>query len=329
MYGALSYTGTGAPDTLVLVSAPAQVKTGVVSSVAFAVRVIGPDGVTPAAGASVQFGAQGVAATFASCGAATCVLTTDANGLAQTVFTGMAAGTLTLTAIEMSGGASVQAAVLVVDPVRGMTSATAPRYLAAGARASWSVSVRATEDGVGRSGVSVAWTPGAGLTAGSASSVTDAAGAASVGVSTVGLAGGTQASVSGCAWVGVCASAVVFGVDPTQWSAGIVSGAGQSVTASGKLAGVTFQVTDAAGHPLQGATVIVYQTVDGWEGPCAAKGRCAAAPVLASSQMTLTTDANGLVTMTPLEVPGVASVVHIAMATGTQGFVSLSLTKTP
>jgi hypothetical protein len=291
--------------------------------------VFATDGVTPVAGATVQIVATGAAATFASCGAASCTLTTNASGFAQSVFTALNAGTITLTATEQSGGASVQATVNVVDPVRIVTSATAPRYLAAGAAASWTVAVGATQDGVAAAGQTVAWTAGSGVNLGAASGVTDANGTAVVSVSTTGLSGGTQVAVQGCAWVTVCAGSSVFGVDPSQWTVAVVSGAGQSLQASLTLSPAVLQVVDLAGHVLQGATVTIYQTVDAWEGVCPARGRCAAAPVLASSQKILTTDANGAISVTPLEVAGVASVVHIVAVTGTQGFVSLSLTKTP
>jgi len=325
--GALSYGGAGV-DSIALVSAPSQVETGTPSSVAFAVRVLAVDG-TPAPGATVQFVASGAASTFAVCGAAMCILTTDANGLAQSYLTAIAAGSITLTATEQSGRAFVQAMVNAVAPVRSLTALTAPRYLAAGTAASWSVSVIATLDGSPAVGQSVAWAAGAGLELGAASSATDSTGTASVAVSTLGLSAGAQAIVQGCAWTTVCASASVFGVDPSQWMVEVQSGAGQSVAASATLAPVVLMVTDLAGHPVQGATVNVYQTVDGWEGVCPPTGPCPAAPVLASSRTTLTTDAGGLVTVTPLEVSAVASVVHIAASTGTQGFMSLSLTKTP
>jgi hypothetical protein len=95
------------------------------------------------------------------------------------------------------------------------------------------------------------------------------------------------------------------------------------------LSAVTLGVTDTAGHALEGAAVSIYQTTDGWEGVCPATGRCAAAPVLASEQSTAVSDANGNVTVTPLEVPGLPQVVNIAAVTGTHGFVSLSLPVTP
>ncbi len=117
--------------------------------------------------------------------------------------------------------------------------------------------------------------------------------------------------------------------DPSQWRLTVVSGAGQSVAIGGSLAPVVFQVTDAAGHPVQGAAVTVHQDVQAWEGACPVQGRCAAAPVLQSSTATGVSDANGGVTVTPVMVAGQPQVVNIVVTAGTVGFVSLSLVVTP
>jgi hypothetical protein len=325
-----SVTAVLPPDIIALVSAPAQVQTGAISSTPFAVRVLLGDAVTPAAGATVHVVATGAAATFAVCGAASCTLTTNASGIAQTSITASAAGAITLTATEQSSGASVQAAVTAVPPpVLLISTLTAPRYLAAGAAANWTFSVAAMQNGAPAAGQAVAWSAGNGISLGSASGVLDSTGSAAVTVSTTGLAGGAQATVQGCAWTTICATASAFGVDPSQWTASVTSGAGQSLQAAQTLAPVVLLVTDPAGHPVQSATVNVYQTVAAREGICPPTGRCPAAPVLATSQATVTTDAGGNVSITPLELPGIASVVRIAAVTGTQGFVSLTLSKTP
>ena len=276
---------------------------------------------------------NGVSAIVSSCTANTIVATLPSR-VAAKMAVGMAAD---VAVVDASTGASTVMsravsydATVAPDPVRKVTTSATARYLAAGAAVSWSFTVTATQDGVGVAGLPVNWTSGGSrITLTSATGVTDASGTATVSASTAGLSEASAASVQGCVWMTACAGVAVYGVAEQALTPRIVSGAGQSVRASAALQPVVLQVTDGAGHPVQAASMTVRQTVDAWEGPCAVGGRCAAAPVLAASTTSLATDANGMVTVTPLEVSGVASVVNIAVSTGTQGFVSLALTKSP
>jgi hypothetical protein len=109
----------------------------------------------------------------------------------------------------------------------------------------------------------------------------------------------------------------------------VVSGANQIVGAGSTLVPVVLQVTDTVSHPVAGAVVRIYQTVNAWEAACPATGRCPIAPVNASSAASNTSDANGMITVTPQQIAGAAGVTNIAAATGTQGFVSLALQEQP
>jgi hypothetical protein len=215
-----------------------------------------------------------------------------------------------------------------MNPVRAVTMANAASYVAAGATEQWTLSLDATQDGGAAAGVPVVWTAGSGVSLSAGSTTTRADGTATVSVSGSQMSTGT-ATVTGCAWSGVCASWTLTAVDSSQWRIAVNSGAGQSVSAGTALATVTMGVTDTAGHALEGATVSVYQTADGWEGTCPIPGRCASSPVLTSSESSAVSDASGSVSVTPLEVPGLPQVVNIAAVTGTQGFVSLSLPVAP
>ncbi len=327
MSGVLSYSTE--PDVIQIVSAPAAIETGIVAATNFAVRVYASDGLAPVVDARVKLTVTGNA-LFGACGsAASCVVSTDATGLAQTTVSGTVVGAAVLAATEISGGATVSVTVQDTDPVRVVTAAAAAHYLAEGAAASWNVSVAATQDGVAAVGLPVSWSATGGLSLGMSQSATDATGTATVAVQTAGLAGGAQAVVTGCGWTKFCADSTAYGVAPPLWRIAVSSGAGQSVTSTAKLGMVTLLVTDEAGHPLQGAPVKVYQTVDAWEGPCPSQGRCPAAPVLTTGTTTRMSDANGLVAVTPLQVTGVPQVVNLAASTGTQGFVALALTVNP
>jgi hypothetical protein len=109
----------------------------------------------------------------------------------------------------------------------------------------------------------------------------------------------------------------------------VTSGAGQTVAASGTFAPVVVMVTDSSGDAVAGAAVAVHETVNAAEMPCPARGRCPIAPALAATTTAAISDANGLVSVAPMQIAGVGEVTNIAVAAGTQGFVSLSLAQQP
>ena len=92
------------------------------------------------------------------------------------------------------------------------------------------------------------------------------------------------------------------------------------------LVPVVVQVKDGAGHPVAGAVVSVYQTVEPGAA-CSGRGRCPAEAMVEQAQNSGVSDVDGMVSVTPLQQNGVAEVTNIAMTVGTQGFVSLSLSK--
>jgi hypothetical protein len=325
---------TGSTDLIVLLKAPASLETGVVAATPFVVQVYKPDGVTPATGASVRFTvvSGGGEAEAKACGVGTsCVVTTDPiTGQASTALLGMAAGSVTVSGTETSGGASVQATIVDTDPVRVVTIGAVAQYLAAGAAGSWSLSLSATQDGAAAVGIPVAWsTTAAGFTLAPATGVTAANGTEAVVAQVNAIASGSTNGMTGCAWTSVCAGWTVYGVAAPQWRIAVSSGGGQSVVEGVTPAVVKLLVTDGAGHALPGAAVNIYQTAYAWEGVCALKGACASAPVLMTARSTAVSDGSGMVQVTPLEAPGMSQVVKIAAATGTQGFATASVTVVP
>jgi hypothetical protein len=108
-----------------------------------------------------------------------------------------------------------------------------------------------------------------------------------------------------------------------------VSGTSQTITVNGTFTPVVLRVSDSSSDPVAGAVVQIYQTVDAWQIPCPDRGRCPIPPVLASSQFSVTSDANGLVSISPQELAGVAETTNVAAATGIHGFLSLTFEKQP
>jgi hypothetical protein len=227
-----------------------------------------------------------------------------------------------------TGGVSLIPGALIYNaPVRKVTIGNAPAYLAAGATASWNVTLQATQDGTAAAGVAVAWTLPSSLSGTALNGSTDSNGDATIAVTASNAISGSTNTLTGCAWTTMCASWTMYGVDASLWTLTVASGAGQSVANPAKLGTVTLLVTDGAGHAVQGVPVNVYQTAYAWEGPCAS--RCPAAPVLASSQTTMISDANGMVQVAPYQQVGVPQTLKIAASAGTQGFVSTALSVTP
>jgi hypothetical protein len=227
-----------------------------------------------------------------------------------------------------TGGVSLIPGALIYNaPVRHVTINGGPEYLASGASASWNVTLQATQDGTAAAGVAVAWTFGGSLSGSALSGITDGSGDVTMAVVANSVASGSTNTLTGCAWTTVCASWTVYGVDASLWALSVASGAGQSVANPAKLGTVTLLVTDGVGHAVQGVPVNVYQTAYAWEETCAS--RCPAAPVLASSQTTMISDANGMVQVAPYQQLGVPQVLKIAASAGTQGFVSTALSVTP
>ena len=328
IFAALTYTY--APDLLQVVTKPPFLTTDATAAVPFAVEVLASDGVTPVAGATVQFALTSGSASLGACGSAnSCNLVTDSQGIAQSSLIGSALGTLTITATEISGGATVQLSLTDVSPVQSASFLPTAVYVAAGASGTWVPTLIAYLTGVPTSGVAATWTAGPGVALQSSQAVTGPNGGATATLTLGPIASGAVLTVNACAWGSQCATWSLFGVDPSQLQFGIVSGAGQSVPASASLGALNLMVTDNIGHPVQDATVSVHQRVLGWESPCSTPGRCAAAPVLASTETVAISGADGSLSFQPLEVAGIAQTVEIAMTFGTQGFLTINLVKTP
>jgi hypothetical protein len=328
MVGALSYA---APlPSLNLVSAPSgTVFVGDTAAVAFAVKALAADGRTPIANQLVSFTVSGAGAVqFGACGGTVCSVMTDASGVASTTVTALAAGDVTLSAASIAG--TQTASLTIAIRVRTLTPVQALLYVAAGATFVWIPQVEASDNSAPTMGVVVNWQPVlGGMIFSPAQSPVNAMGVAETQVSVGPLAAEEQETASACAWTTICATFVAQGVDPADWRIEVVSGAGQSVAATDVLAPVVLRVTDTAGDAVAGALVEFHQTVAAWQAPCPDRGRCSVPPDESAQVSSATSDVGGLVTVVPLQIAGGAEITNLVAATGTQGFVSLSLQKQP
>jgi IPT/TIG domain len=134
MTRALNYTAPA--TTLSLLTAPAgNVILAQPATVPFAVQVLLGDGITPVVGEAVTFTATIGTVQFAACGAPTCVLHTDARGIASTLVTPEASGATTLQATGIDG--TVTASFTAIAQVRSATAVQPVEYIAVGASVRW------------------------------------------------------------------------------------------------------------------------------------------------------------------------------------------------
>jgi hypothetical protein len=314
------------PDQLHVVLAPASGSyVGETASNPFEVQVFLGDGVTVAAGVTVTLSVAG--GTLGSCGLANCALTADVNGRVATAVIPAAAGLVTLMAA--AGAGLVSATFTAINPVRVIAPARAVEYVAAGSTVAWSPAVTVFENGLPAVGVGVLWTTsGGGFALGGTASTVDAQGNATMGATIGPLLTGQTVTAEACAWTSTCAQLSAIAVDAPAWRLFVVSGGAQSVTTASQLQPVTVEVVDTSGHPVAGVPVSVYQAVDGWV-VCPAQGRCPSVPVLTTSTANHVSDADGLLSITPLAVDGVAGVTQIVVAAGPYGSASVSLSRSP
>ena len=327
MTGALNYAAPAA--LLSLLTAPSGiVAAGQPAATPFAVQVVASDGVTPIAGEAVSFTAAAGSAWFSSCAGTVCTVSTDAHGIASTLVTPLAAGTIVLEAAGTDGVATASFAAAV--HVQAVTPVQASEYVAAGATILWTPQLGVTDNLVSTTGLPIIWTvlSGPAIIASSQSLVNGQDIAQTV--ATLGpLAAGASATLSGCAWTSVCGTFTAFAVDLSQLGVVAVSGANQIVDQAATLTPVTLQVVDLEGDAVAGAPVTVYQTMTAWQQPCPNHGRCPVPSTYAATQVQLISDSNGLLRITPEQLSGAAEITNLAFATGTQGFLSISLQKQP
>jgi hypothetical protein len=250
---------------------------------------------------------------------------TDATGLASTTVTPTAFGTVTIQAAAVG----VTQAAIFNAVARSVTMTQTDEYIAAGAAVAWTPQAGVVQNGAPTAGTTVAWTASGGMTVSPGSSLVNSQGMAQVAAVAGPLAAGAQATGQACAWTTLCANFAAVAVAPPAWRLAVMEGAGQTVAVAGTFAPVVVIVTDISGDPVAGAPVAVYQTVNPAAIPCPVRGRCPALPLLASSVVAAVSDANGLVNVAPMQLAGMAESTNVAVATGTQGFASLSLQQGP
>ncbi len=318
----LNYGGAST-DVLTLVNGPSG-SVAVGAPALFTVRLTDGSG-SAVPNAAVTITVASGAALFSVCGLASCMLTTDASGIAQTSATAQIAGAVTLRAAT-AGGAAVQVTYNAAQPPQAISLLRPAEYVAAGMGAIFHPAAVLVGSGAPAAAPGVSWSStsprvvlGTAQANGSSSTV-NATGA---------LLDNEQATVQACAWTNVCATGTLIAVPAGSLRAVVVSGDAQNTAVGGTLGPVVLRVVDTSSHPVAGAAVTIYQQVTAWQPPCAGDGRCPVPPVYGASTASATSDDDGLVTVTPLQYANTAAVTAITLSVGTSGTATATLQKTP
>ena len=155
MTSALGYGSV--QERLQVVSAPVGTAVqGKVAATAFAVQVVAADGVTPVANETVTFAATTGYATFGVCGAVSCTVKTNAQGVATTTVTPTTVGTVAMAASTSLLSVSASFSVVAAPDVMMLVSApTGVATVGASAGTVFAVRVMAGDGVTARTGQTV------------------------------------------------------------------------------------------------------------------------------------------------------------------------------
>ncbi|HJT72281.1 MAG TPA: IPT/TIG domain-containing protein, partial [Terriglobales bacterium] len=324
MTGVLT-VGAGPTDTIKMLSgANPATPVGGQAPVPFAVQVVGADGTTPVAGASVQFNSSPPVALSACSGAASCTVLTDQSGSASTYMTPLSAGVISLNAklapASYSTPKQVQATLLATTSQLDLSLLTPPLWIAQGATITLPITARLMSNGVAVSGAMLNYQ----VTAGSgnlsaASAQTDSTGSASVNLQVNSLTASVRVTVCAAPNNTPCQLLNATTVQTSSLRLQAVAGTLQVAGAGGSFQPVSVRVVDSSSppHPVLGASVAFVAYIGRITGnePIVWAGQSTisqpAMPViLAESQLTIESDVNGIADF-PISTAGVSGNVAI------------------
>ncbi len=325
--GGVSYdSGTG--DALTLVTAPSNtVPVGV--PLPFSVTALGPT-LTPAGGVTVIYTVTGGTATL-GCGLPVCSATATGDGRATMNVTAVD-DTWSIITASLTNGSSVEAQFAGGTPP--ILASLSPRLsIAAGATFSWTVQTLVLSNGSPLANQSVVWqTPSGGGIApqGPVAALTNSAGIASKTLTVGPLTEGQVVSINACLnGTSQCVAFSAYGARPEYALLEPISGASQTLAASGTPSQIALRLLDMDGNPMAGGTVALYQALYAWSPPCAPHTVCTQGALLATQAATATSAIDGSVTFLPVSLPGVATNLLGLAASGSTATVNIAIEQHP
>ena len=297
----------------------------------FAVLVAGADGITPVAGASVQFSSSPAASFSACANSARCTVLTDQSGTASTYITVLSAGVLTLTAklapASYSNLRQVQETLLGTSSQLDLSLMTPPVWIAQGATAALPIAARVLSNGSPVSGTALNYqiTEGIGILS-AASVVTDSNGNASVSLQVNSLAASVHVNICVEPNNTPCQIFKATIVQTSSLQLQAVSGMLQIASPGQTFQPVAVRVidSDAPAHPVAGASVAFLAYIGRMPGnePIVWAGEAGVSQpsmpvILGKSQATVQSDVNGTASF-QLSTAGISGNVAVA-GTATTG----------
>src|SRR5271165_4000746 len=314
-------------DQLAIVTAPANiVALGV--PLPFTVKAMNWNNQSPAAGVTVNYAVTEGSATL-GCGLTTCSVPTAGDGTA-TIEVSATSNSLARITASLSNGADI--ATEFTGGVPPAISAITPNlFLAIGATVQWNPQGLVLNNGIPSSGAVVTWTPSAtGVSVPTTDSLSSNDGIVTQQIAAGPLNAGDVIPVNACLEnATTCAQFTVVAVHTQTAQLIAESGTSQSIADSSDLTPVTLEVTDAVGHPMAGAVVTFYETLDEWTPRCPADGVCPPAPLLEQQTAQATSATDGTVLLTPLFIAGHPTRLFVTAVSGESATLNFELDKHP
>jgi IPT/TIG domain len=328
--------GAGPADIIKVISrANPSTPIGGQAPLPFAVLVTGGDGITPVAGASVQFSSS-PAVGFSTCAnSASCTVLTDQSGTASTYMTVLSAGAITLTAklapASYSNPRQVQTILPGTSSLLDLALTTPPTWIAQGATVALPIAARVLSNGSPVSGTALKYqiTAGSGILS-AASVVTDSNGNASVSLQVSSLAASVHVSVCVEPNNTPCQIFTATIVQTSSLQIQAVSGMLQMASPGQTFQPVAVRMidSDTAQHPVVGVSIAFLAYIGRMPGnqPMVWAGEAGVSQpsmpvILAESKAAVESDVNGIASF-QLSTAGISGDVAI-VGTATAGSNSL------
>ena len=322
----LSY-GAQDGDALTILTAPSGTVPEAVP-VDFTVRALASD-LSPAAGIPVTFAVTEGSAGM-GCGAATCTVTTNADGVATIAVTPDST-TLAQVTASLANGAKVLAEFTGAPPST-LYALTPNLYVAIGGSTTWSAQAMVLASGLPAAGSQVLWqTTSPGVTLGAQTTTTTNSGGVATEPISVNPQIGTDAGTVQACLVST-ATCVTFNVVPVHLETAEihpVSGTAQSVSATDALTPVVLEATDAIGRPMAGAMVTFHETMFAWTPACVGSEACPSPPVLGQQTVSVVSASDGTVKLTPMANQGAPVRIVVEATVGPNAVYDFELDQTP